>query len=428
MRDSREIWAKRRIRFAGGLFIVLFLAVVARTFYLQVIDSDRLQKLAERQHQRAVPLTPDRGTIYDRTGNPLAVSVEMDSCYAEPRAIKNPAATASKLAPLLQMSVAELQKKLTGSRGFVWLARRLTPETAQHVKGLGLEGIAFVKETKRFYPNAEIASHVLGFTGLDPSGLEGIELKFDSTIMGNTGYLVTERDALGRDIGLMKTVIKKASKGGDVHLTLDKNIQYIAEKELTKAVLSSGARAGMAFVMEPQTGKVLAIANYPTFNPNAHDKYSTNELRNRAVCDSFEPGSTFKVFLVAASLQEGIVSPSDGFNCENGSYAIGGRVIHDTHRYGYLKVADVLKYSSNIGAAKMGSRLGSERLFSYLRNFGFGERTGIELPGEATGYLRDRKQWFGVDLATISFGQGVSATVVQQCAAISAIANGGVVM
>jgi cell division protein FtsI (penicillin-binding protein 3) len=428
MRDSREIWAKRRIRFAGGLFIVLFLAVVARTFYLQVIDSDRLQKLAERQHQRAVPLTPDRGTIYDRTGNPLAVSVEMDSCYAEPRAIKNPAATASKLAPLLQMSVAELQKKLTGSRGFVWLARRLTPETAQQVKGLGLEGIAFVKETKRFYPNAEIASHVLGFTGLDPSGLEGIELKFDSTIMGNTGYLVTERDALGRDIGLMKTVIKKASKGGNVHLTLDKNIQYIAEKELTKAVLSSGARAGMAFVMEPQTGKVLAIANYPTFNPNAHDKYSTNELRNRAVCDSFEPGSTFKVFLVAASLQEGIVSPSDGFNCENGSYAIGGRVIHDTHRYGYLKVADVLKYSSNIGAAKMGSRLGSERLFSYLRNFGFGERTGIELPGEATGYLRDRKQWFGVDLATISFGQGVSATVVQQCAAISAIANGGVVM
>jgi cell division protein FtsI (penicillin-binding protein 3) len=428
MKDSREIWAKRRIRLVGGLFAILFLSVVGRAFYLQVYDSERLQKLAERQHQRAIPLTPDRGAIYDRTGAPLAVSVEMDSCFAEPRSIADPAGTARKLAPLINIPAEELQKKLTGNRGFVWLQRRMTPEAAEKIKDLKLEGIAFVKETQRFYPTAEVASHVLGFTGLDPNGLEGIELKYDSTILGNTGYMVTERDALGRNIAMKKMVIKKASKGGNVHLTLDKNIQYVAEKELTKAVLSSGARAGMAVVMDPATGKVLAMANYPTFNPNAHEKYSTNELRNRAVCDSFEPGSTFKVFLLAASLQEGVVRPTDGFDCNNGSYAIGGRVIHDTHRYGYLKVGDILKYSSNIGAAKIGSRLGSERLFSYLRNFGFGERTGIDLPGEASGYLRDKKQWFGVDLATIAFGQGVSATVVQQCAAISAIANGGTIM
>jgi cell division protein FtsI (penicillin-binding protein 3) len=428
MRDSREIWAKRRIRLVGGLFAVLFLAVIARAFYLQVYDSERLQKLAERQHQRAIPLTPDRGTIYDRNGAPLAVSVEMDSCFAEPRNISNPAETARKLAPVLKLSSEELRRKLTGNRGFVWLQRRMTPEEARKVMDLHLEGIAFVKETQRFYPTAEVASHVLGFTGIDPSGLEGIELKYDSTILGNSGYMVTERDALGRDIALKKVVIKKASKGGNVHLTLDKNIQYLAEKELTRAVLSSGARAGMAVVMDPQTGKVLAMANYPTYNPNSHEKYSNNELRNRAVCDSFEPGSTFKVFLLAASLQEGVIGQADGFDCNNGSYAIGGRVIHDTHRYGYLKVGEILKYSSNIGAAKIGVRLGSERLFNYLRSFGFGERTGIDLPGETSGYLRDRKQWFGVDLATIAFGQGVSATVIQQCAAISAIANGGVVM
>lgn len=428
MKDSREIWAKRRIRMVGGLFAVLFLAVMGRAFYLQVLDSDRLQKLAEKQHQRAIPLTPDRGTIYDRTGAPLAVSVEMDSCFAEPRNISDPASTAKKLASLVHLPAEELRKKLTGNRGFVWLQRRMTPEEAQKIKDLDIEGIGFVKETQRFYPTAEIASHVLGFTGLDPNGLEGIELKYDSTIMGNTGYMVTERDALGRDIALKKVVVKKASKGGNVHLTLDKNIQYLAEKELSKAVITSRARAGMAVVMDPQTGKILAMANYPTFNPNAHEKYSNNELRNRAVCDSFEPGSTFKVFLLAASLEEGIIRPTDGLNCENGSYAIGGRVIHDTHRYGYLKVGDILKYSSNIGAAKIGSRLGSERLYSYLREFGFGERTGIDLPGETSGYLRDRKQWFGVDLATIAFGQGVSATVLQQCAAISAIANGGVIM
>lgn len=428
MNDRRELWAKRRIRLVGGLFAVLFVAVFSRALYLQVVDSERLNKLAEKQHQRAVALTPGRGGIYDRTGSSLAVSVDMDSCFADPRSIENPKETARLLAPIFQMDQGELERKLTGNRGFVWLQRRMAPEQAAKVKALEIDGLGFVKETKRFYPNAEVASHVVGFTGLDPAGLEGIELKYDSTILGNTGYLVTERDALGRDIGLKKAVVKNSSNGGNVYLTIDKNVQYIAEKELAKAVRESGAKAGMAVVMEPQTGKVLAMANYPTFNPNAYSQYTPNELRNRCITDSFEPGSTFKVFLMAAALQEKVISPSDGFNCENGNYSIGGRVIHDTHRYGYLKVADILKYSSNIGAAKIGARLGPERLYSYLRTFGFGERTGVDLPGEASGYLREKKQWFGVDLATISFGQGVSATVVQQCAAISAIANGGQLM
>jgi cell division protein FtsI (penicillin-binding protein 3) len=428
MIERKEKWARIRIRLIGGVFAFFFAITSARAFFLQVIKKDQLVRLAEKQHQKIVPLTPVRGAIYDSNNAPLAVSIEMDSCYAEPRNLENVGETVAKLAPLLGMSRETVEKKLGGNRNFVWLQRRMAPDQAQRIKALELDGIGFVKETKRFYPNAEMAGHVIGFTGLDPDGLEGVELKYNSTILGSTGYLVTERDALGRDIALKGTVVTKAAKGHNVTLTLDKNIQYITEKELAKAVTDSGARGGLALVMEPHTGRVLAMANYPFFNPNAYSRYTPPLLRNKTIVDSFEPGSTMKVFLVASALEEKVVTPADGFNCENGSYAIGGRIIHDTHRYGRLSVADVLKYSSNIGAAKIGSRLGQEKLASYLKGFGFGGRSGIDLPGEATGYLRDESQWFGVDLATISFGQGVSVTAIQLAAAMSAVANGGLLM
>jgi len=255
-----------------------------------------------------------------------------------------------------------------------------------------------------------------------------VELKYDSVILGNTGYMVTERDALGRDIALKDTVIKNASPGKNIILTLDKNIEYIAEKELAKAVTESGAKSGMALVMEPDTGRVLAMANYPNFNPNAYAHYPQALLRNRAVADSFEPGSTFKIFLISAALEERVIRPTDIINCENGHYTIADRTIHDTHSFARLSVSDVLKYSSNIGAAKIGSKLGDERLFRYLRNFGFGERTGVDLPGESPGNLRDKHRWYGVDLATISFGQGVSASAIQLAGAVSAVANGGTLL
>ena len=428
MKMDRGKWVLIRIRFVGWCLALLFVAVCVRDIYLQVVKRDQLVKIAERQYQRVVPLTPARGTIYDCNNAALAVSIEMDSCFAEPQNIDDVPGTCAKLAPLLGMSTADLAKKLETSKHFVWLQRRITPDLAKRINDLELDGIGFAKETKRFYPNSEVASHVIGFTGLDPEGLNGIELKYDSVILGNNGYLVTERDALGRDIGLKGAFIKNSSKGQNVTLTLDKNIQYIAEKELAKAVLDSRAKAGMAIVMDPQTGKVLAMANYPNFNPNAFAKYSQNELRNRAITDSFEPGSTFKIFLIAAALEERAIRPTDTFYCENGSYEIGGRTIHDTHHYGSLSVGDVLKYSSNIGAAKIGARLGQERLSRYLRGFGFGERSGIDLPGEVSGYLRDRSQWYGVDLATISFGQGVTASALQLTAAVSAVANGGTLM
>ena len=432
MKERRGKWTQWRIRFIGGTFAVFFIITTARAFYLQVIQKDQLVRLAEKQHQKSVPLTPGRGSIYDRNNTPLAVSIEMDSCYAEPRNIENVAETSAKLAPLLGMTNDQLQKKITGSKGFVWLLRRMPPEQAKKIRDLvksqDLDGIGFVKESKRFYPNAEMAGHVIGFTGLDPEGLEGIELKYDSTILGSTGFLVTERDALGRDIALKGSYVKEASKGHNVTLTLDKNIQYIAEKELAAAVENSRAKGGIAMVMDPQTGRVLAMANYPAFNPNSYSKYPAGLLRNKCITDSFEPGSTFKVFLIATALENRVISTQDAFNCEGGSYAIGGRTIHDTHHYGRLSVADVLKYSSNIGAAKIGARLGQERLYSGLKNFGFGARSGIDLPGEVNGNMRERGQWFAVDLATISFGQGVTATTLQLAAALSAVANGGTLM
>ncbi len=412
----------------GSFFGLLFIVVICQAFRLQIIQHEEMLSKADRQHQRVVPLTPGRGNILDRNGNNLAVSLEMDSCYAEPRHIQDIDGTAAVLAPFLGTSKQELLKKLNGSKNFVWLERRLSPEKAVLVKNLKLRGVGFVSETKRFYPNREMASHVIGFTGLDPVGLEGIELKYDSTILGNTGYLITERDALGRDVAYKKALVKNSSPGKNVVLTLDTTIQHIVEKELSKAVIDSGAKDGMALVMEPDTGKVLAMANYPTFNPNSYAGNSAALLRNHVVADSFEPGSTFKIFLMAAALEEKIVKTTDVINCENGKYKIADRTIHDTHSYSRLSVADVLKYSSNIGSAKIGMRLGDEQLFRYLRNFGFGEKTGIDLPGESSGSLRDKRKLYGADLANISFGQGVAASSVQLVAAVSAVANGGTLM
>ncbi|BBA71475.1 penicillin-binding protein [Geobacter sulfurreducens] len=428
MRYDAEKWITLRIRFIGGFFVLFFSLVVCRAFYLQVVKRDHLLKLADRQHQKIVPLTPARGTIYDANGSALAVSVEMDSCFAEPKSIADLDDAAARLSPVLGFPKETLLRKLQGNKNFVWLQRRLTPDVVKRIRALNIEGIGFVKETKRFYPNSEVAAHVIGFTGVDPEGLEGIELRYDSTILGGTGYLVTERDALGRDVALKGTVIQDGAMGHNVVLTLDKNIQYIAEKELAKAVDGSGARAGTAIVMDPHTGRVLAMANYPTFNLNAHGAYHQSLWRNRAVADSYEPGSTFKVFLIASALEEKVIRPGDRINCEGGSFSIGGRTIHDTHKYGSLSIPEILKYSSNIGSAKIGSRLGASRLYSYLRNFGFGARTGIDLPGETGGTLRDWNQWYGIDLATVSFGQGVTASSIQLAAAFSAIANGGTLM
>jgi len=426
MKDEREKWARIRIIMIGTVFGLMFLTVVGRAFYLQILQHEYLVKKADKQHQHRIDLTPARGSILDRNGTTLAESIHMDSCYAEPRRIKDVAGTAAVLSPILGIPKGELVAKLSANKSFVWIERWVTPEVATSVRNMKLPGIGFAPESKRFYPNMEIAAHVVGFTGHDPNGLEGIELKYDSTIMGNTGYMITERDALGRNISVMDTVIKDSSPGKSVVLTLDKTIQFITEKELAKAVKENNAKSGMALVMESDTGRVLAMANYPTFNPNSISRHTTAELRNHVVADSFEPGSTFKIFTIAAAIDSGKIKSTDMYNCENGTYRIADRIIHDDHPQSRLTVSEILKYSSNIGSAKIGSKMGEETLSSYLRNFGFGSRTGIDLPGESPGNLK--KHWYGVDLAAISFGQGVSLSTVQLVSALSAVANGGNLM
>ena len=426
MKDEREKWARVRIIMIGTVFGLLFLTVVGRAFYLQILQHERLVKKADRQHQHRVDLTPARGSILDRNGTTLAESIHMDSCYAEPRRIKDVNGTAEVLSPIMGIPKSELVSRLSVNKSFVWIERWVTPEVATRVRNMRLPGIGFAPESKRFYPNMEIAAHVVGFTGYDPNGLEGIELKYDSTIMGNTGYMITERDALGRNISVMDTVIKDSSPGKSLVLTLDKTIQFITEKELAKAVKENNAKSGMAVVMESDTGKVLAMANYPTFNPNSISRYSAAELRNHVVADSFEPGSTFKIFTIAAAIDSGKIKSTDLYNCENGTYRIADRIIHDDHPQSRLTVSEIMKYSSNIGTAKIGFKVGEETLASYLRNFGFGSRTGIDLPGESPGNLK--KHWYGVDLAAISFGQGVSLSAIQLASALSSVANGGNLM
>ncbi|MHB8122540.1 MAG: penicillin-binding protein [Desulfuromonadaceae bacterium] len=426
MKNEREKWARIRIIMIGTVFGLLFLTVVVRAFYLQILQHENLVKKAERQYQHKVDLTPARGSILDRNGTTLAESIQMDSCYGEPRRIKDVDGTAGVLAPILGIPKHELVATLSVNKAFVWIQRSLAPETATRARNMKLTGIGFVPESKRFYPNMEIAAHVIGFTGRDPNGLEGIELKYDSTILGNTGYIITERDALGRNIETVNTAIKNSSPGKNIILTLDKTIQFLAEKELAKAVTENRAKGGMALVMEADTGKILAMANYPTFNPNAYSRYSVSQLRNRVVADSFEPGSTFKIFTIAAAIDSGKIKATDIYNCENGTYRVADRIIHDDHPQSHLTVSDIMKYSSNIGSAKIGFKTGEETLSAYLRNFGFGTRTGIDLPGESPGSLK--RKWYGVDLANISFGQGVSLSTIQLVSALSAIANGGNLM
>jgi cell division protein FtsI (penicillin-binding protein 3) len=426
--DRPERWTRFRIRLVAIGFAAAFLLIGVRAFHLQVLNQDEWRKRAERQHQKIIPLAPQRGTIYDRNGEELAVSVEVDSIYIEPTKVTEPARAASLLAQSLSLPAASVRAKLDSKRGFLWLKRQVTPRESEQVRAFGLEGVNFIREHRRFYPNSEIGAQVVGFTGLDPEGLEGVELKYDSVILGQGGYLVTERDALGRGIGSSDPVIQGESRGSDVYLTIDKNLQYLAEKELAAGVRSARAKAGTVVVLDPDTGRILAMASQPDYNPNAFNRYRPSQWRNRSLCDTFEPGSTFKVFLLAAALNEGVVRLNQTIDCEQGSFKVGGKVIRDHHPHGRLTVAEILKVSSNIGFAKIGKAMERERFHRYISGFGFGAKTGVDLPGEVNGLVRKPSQWFEIDLAAISFGQGITVTPLQLAAATAAIANGGNLM
>lgn len=409
-------------------FTLILVGLVARLFEIQILRSDRLAGLAERQHQKSLELRGKRGTIFDRRHRELAVSIDRESVYANPLEFSERPETIARLAQILALKESTLLEKLRGERQFAWLKRLVTPEEAAALRALGLRGIGFITEHQRVYPKLGLAGQVLGFVGTDDVGLEGIERAYDGTLAGGIVRVTLDRDARGRPVSLRSQAFRELPRGHDVVLTLDERIQFIAERELRAQVAKVGARGGVVVVMDPHTGDLLALANEPLFNPNTFRESSPKAWRERGVTDSFEPGSTFKAILAAAVLQERLVRPDDLFFGEQGSIQVGGVSIRDHEKFSWLTFREVLEKSSNVGAIKVGQRLGKERFYNYMVGFGFGSKTGIDLPGEAAGLLRPLQQWSEVSLASLSIGQELGVTSLQLVTAISAIANGGMLV
>jgi cell division protein FtsI (penicillin-binding protein 3) len=422
-------WLRFRTITLMVFFLVFFIALISRTFQLQILYGKTLKAQADRQHTRILRHQPERGLILDRNGEKLAASLTVDSVCANPAKINNPREVSSRLSSVLNTDRRPILKKLSKSDSFCWLTRRVSPACADDVSALNIDGIYLTKEPKRFYPNSELAGQLLGFAGLDSTGLEGLELKYDSYLRGKPEKCLWGRDAKGKRIFLQGSTVEEDRDGScNLILTLDGRIQYLVESHLRDAVRETGAKGGIAVVMDPKTGEILAMANVPGFNPNTFFRYSPTAWRNRVVTDCLEPGSTFKPFLAAGALEEDAVKEEDRFYCEDGAYRVGNKTIRDVKKHKELSFQEILKYSSNIGAVKVVEVLGREKFYQYIRKFGFGSKTGIDLPGESSGILRAPQNWTKVDTATIAFGQGVSVTAIQLITALSAIANDGVLM
>jgi len=413
-----------------------FALVVLRLLYLQVFERSKLAARGERQYEQVVVLEPKRGTIYDRMGRELAVSLDVDSVYGIPSKIDNPRELAQRLARILREDPRKLEHKLEGDKQFVWLSRKVDPAKAARVRELDSDDIRLRTEARRFYPKKALAGPLLGFTGIDNHGLEGLEHAYDDILRGVNGWVLAEKDARGRMVfpGGPGFQFRMPKPGNDVILTIDEVIQHIAEKELDAALATSHAKGGVCIVMNPQTGEVLALSvrasgyGRAAFNPNEPQQYKPAEWRNRAVTDAFEPGSIFKPILAAAALEERVVHPLERFDCSAGKIQLADRVIKDAEEHGVLTFTDVIAESSNVGTIKVALRLGKERFYKYITAFGFGRKTGVDLPGEIPGILRDVRTWSGVSLGEVAIGQEIGVTPMQMAAVYSAFANNGVLM
>jgi cell division protein FtsI/penicillin-binding protein 2 len=411
-----------RVYLLIALFLIWASAILVRLVNLQIFQYLELCEIAKRQRSRVFEISPKRGTIYDRQNRELAVSINVDSIYAVPLEIADKPSVAARLAAILQLDSQDLYRKLVTHRSFTWVKRKVDLPQATQVRNQGLAGIYFEKESKRFYPKRDLGAHVLGFVGMDNEGMNGLEFAYDKRIRGTPGKVLLMADAKQRSFS---SVEKPPAAGEDLVLTIDEYIQYVVERELAVQVRESQALAGTAIVMDPNTGEILAMATIPTFNPNHYKEYSPDSYRNRAILSIYEPGSTFKIFTAATALEEHLATPDEQINCLNGSIVIGNRRIRDHKRYGILSVREVVAYSSNVGAIQLGFRIGKDRFERSIRNYGFGEPTAVDLPGEARGLLRPASQWLPINLGTISMGHGIGVTPIQLVTAVSAIANGG---
>jgi cell division protein FtsI (penicillin-binding protein 3) len=418
---------KSRLLAAAGVLMLWVAGIEARLFVLQVIQHDELAARAERQQMSTVPAPAKRGEIFDRHGRLLAYSVDADTIYAVPTEISDPAQTAAALCEALddctRKSREELTERLSQQRAFVFVKRRATPLQAKRVAALDLDGIGFRKESRRFYPNRELAANLLGYVGVDNVGLGGVEATYDKTVRGREGKLLVQTDARRHVFSRLE---RSPTAGASLELTIDEQLQYIAERELRNGVRAARADAGTAVILDPHTGEILAMASFPTFNPNEYSASPESARRNRAVQDLYEPGSTFKLVTASAAFEERVISPHDLIDVSGGQIRFGSRVIDDMKHYDQLTFTDVLVKSSNVGAIKVGLKLGAERLGLYIRRFGFGRPSSPDFPGESPGIVWEPSKLNDSALASVSMGYQVGVTPLQMAAAASVIANGGI--
>src|SRR3954451_3728236 len=414
--------AGRRLFIFAAVLCFWIVAIVSRLLYLQLFEYGDFVKQASRQQQRSIEVSPPRGAIYDRNGRELAMSVSADSVFAVPSEIPDQVNTASLLARILKTEPQDILARFKSSHAFCWIARKLDNDTAARIRDLNLKGIYFEKESKRFYPKRELAAQAIGFVGLDDEGLGGLERSVRCPMRAKPGQMLISLDARRHWFGRVE---KQPDPGENVVLTIDEKIQYIAERELDAAMQRTHAAAGTVIVENPKTGEILALANRPTFDANVFHISDPQKMKNRAVSDIYEPGSTFKMVTIAAALEEKITNPDEVIDCQNGAIYIGNVRIRDHKAFGMLSVSQILANSSDVGAIKLGLRLGEERFDRYIRDFGFGSQTGIELPGETRGITKPVSRWSKVSIGAISMGQEICISPVQLASMVSMIANDG---
>ncbi|HEV8658211.1 MAG TPA: penicillin-binding transpeptidase domain-containing protein [Thermoanaerobaculia bacterium] len=401
--------------------------VVARLIQIQIVRHDDYVSRALRQQERTLELSPVRGAILDARGRLLAESIAAESIYADPQAIMSRTEVAAKLAPILQMPLRDIETRLQSEAGFVWIARQVPLEITAEVRKLALAGIDFIEEHRRAYPRGSLAASVIGYVGVDGQGLAGVEHSFDSYVRGRAGRVTVLRDARRGMYLVGGEGLNRPVNGNHIVLTIDSVVQFITERALIKAVEKYRATGGAAIVMDARDGAILAMASYPTFDPNHFRDFPPATWRNRNVQEIYEPGSTFKIVTASAGIEEGVVTPSQILDCGNGAIQIADVEIHEHGgvRYGLMTFEDVIVHSSNVGTIRVAFGLGEKRLYDYVRRFGFGQRTNVQLPGEAAGLLRRLSRWSDVSAASISIGQEIGATPLQIVRAIATVANGG---
>jgi cell division protein FtsI (penicillin-binding protein 3) len=411
-----------RLLILAGVALFWMLAVSGRLAYLQLFRHSEYLMRAARQQRRTLDITPKRGAIYDRSMRPLAMSVPVQSAFAVPSEVKDVPMAARLLSGVLGVPAQYVEERLESGSTFVWIQRKLPPEKVQAIKALNLTGIYFQEENQRYYPKRDMAAHVVGFVDVDEKGLGGIEHEYDGLIRSKGEKIVVMTDAKQRwfDGGEAQR-----DQGVNVVLTLDEKIQYIAERELAVAIERTRAPAGTVIVQDPNTGAILALANWPKFNPNAAVDVPAEARMDRAVSAIYEPGSTFKLVTLAAAFDQNLIRPDELFDCGNGAVVVAGHTIHDHKKYGMLTVSEILAHSSDVGAIKIALRLGSPKFYEYIKAFGFGSYTGVDLPGESRGKIRRYENWGSYSIGSISMGQEVGVTPLQMISAVSVIANGG---